>query len=611
MLINRIPCYGYEDLKTINGVTYETFQEVAKIHGFLNNINEYKEALEEARNFKMAPELLELFTIIILNGGPARVLWDEFKTYLSEDFSLGFTPDLANNKALSEISRMLRCHGSSLQKMGLPEIIDDSSELGRERLRWSRKNCKNFVKQWEPKLNGDQLQIYFEIIDVVKNQPENGRSIFIDGPAGTGKTILLTVITAKLRSMGKIVLPTATTGIAAINHEGGITAHSMFKLPLNIQDDAITWGVTVSSERAELINEADLIILDEAPMAHKNLVQCINLGLQDITLKKIPFGGKIILLAGDFRQIPPIVPGASPKEIISSSLRSSALWQNFSILTLLHSMRAVHDAEFSVFIRRLGEGRIPSVKQNDGVDLIKLPNIPFETSVEKLISFVFPRNIIENSNECSKRAILSGTNVCIGEINKKVLEVLPGNLYHLYSVDSSLLPQSTDPAHHLGPEILNSVTQPGVPDHDLVLKKGALIILTRTLNFSEGLVNGTKLIVTKVTKILLEAQKPYSNIKHLIPRINFKFSIGCQGMEMIRRQFPIKLPYAMTINKSQGQTLSRVGIDLRNDVFSHGQLYVALGRARTRAELMVLIPPERIINGTAHTVNIVYQTLVL
>ncbi|XP_055386179.1 uncharacterized protein LOC129615126 [Condylostylus longicornis] len=287
--------------------------KAAKIHGFLNNINEYKEALEEARNFKMAPQLRELFTIIILNGGPARVLWDEFKTYLSEDFSLGLTPDLANNKVLSEISRMLRCHGSSLQKMGLSEIIDDSSELGRERLRWS----------------------------------------------------------PKLRSTGKIVLPTATTGIAAINHEGGITAHSMFKLPLNIQDDAITWNVTVSSERAELINEADLIILDEAPMAHKNLVQCINLGLQDITLKKISFGGKIILLAGDFRQIPPIVPGASPKEIISLSLRSSALWQNFSILTLLHSMRAVHDAEFSAFIRRLEEERFLSVKQNDGLDLVK------------------------------------------------------------------------------------------------------------------------------------------------------------------------------------------------------------------------------------------------
>ncbi|KAK9501553.1 hypothetical protein O3M35_012258 [Rhynocoris fuscipes] len=135
-------------------------------------------------------------------------------------------------------------------------------------------------------------------------------------------------------------------------------------------------------------------------------------------------------------------------------------------------------------------------------------------------------------------------------------------------------------------------------------------IVIRNLSFDHGLVNGTKLIIKKISKFILEAIVPGRTDTVFIPRIMFKFTVGSLGLEMIRRQFPIKLAYALTINKSQGQTLDCVGIDLRSDVFSHGQLYVALGRIRNSENLRILLPSERIISGIPFTKNIVIKDLI-
>lgn len=159
--------------------------------------------------------------------------------------------------------------------------------------------------------------------------------------------------------------------------------------------------------------------------------------------------------------------------------------------------------------------------------------------------------------------------------------------------------------------ILNTVTHPGVPDHKLTLKVNAIAILIRNLSFAEGLVNGTKLIIVKVSRFFVEARIPTQTETVLIPRVIFKFSIGHRGIDMIRRQFPLKLAYGLTINKAQGQTLSCVGADLRGDVFSHGQLYVLYGRVRRSCDLRVLVPAQRVENDIAYSHNVVYSLLIL
>jgi len=111
----------------------------------------------------------------------------------------------------------------------------------------------------------------------------------------------------------------------------------------------------------------------------------------------------------------------------------------------------------------------------------------------------------------------------------------------------------------------------------------------------KDLVNGTKIIIKKVFCFLLEVYKPENEAKtFLIPRIIFKFTASkSSGIEILRRQFPIRLAYALTINKSQGQTLDIVGVDLREHVFSHGQLYVALSRARESKNICFLTKKSR------------------
>ena len=81
----------------------------------------------------------------------------------------------------------------------------------------------------------------------------------------------------------------------------------------------------------------------------------------------------------------------------------------------------------------------------------------------------------------------------------------------------------------------------------------------------------------------------------LIPRIRFAAKVGKNGISFSRLQLPLRVCYAVTINKSQGQTLSKIGLDLRNDVFTHGQLYVALSRAQKRDSIKCLALPSRLL----------------
>lgn len=152
-------------------------------------------------------------------------------------------------------------------------------------------------------LNTDQKKILDTVLNAIDEK--KGKFIFVDGPAGTGKTFLYKQLISHLNSINKSVIKTATTGIAADLIDGR-TLHSVFKLPIPIFENC-TSRLKENTPQSDQILESSLIIIDEVSLMSKHALNAINDILQRLTNKKEIFGGKVILLGGDFRQTANII----------------------------------------------------------------------------------------------------------------------------------------------------------------------------------------------------------------------------------------------------------------------------------------------------------------
>ena len=422
----------------------------------------------------------------------------------------------------------------------------------------------------------------------------------------TGKTYLTNLLLAKIRLGGNVALAVASSGIVATLLLGSQTAHSCFKLPLNlVTNPEPTCNIRKNSSLADVLRAAKLIVWDEISMAHRGGLEALDRSLRDIRNCDKMFGGVTVLICGDFQQILPVVTKGTPADELKACVKSSPLWNKVSVMTLRRNMR-VHitgnpeGGRWAAKLLQLGQGNIPT-KADDEIDLTTL-GVNIVNSGQELQSKIYP-NLEENykkSDWLRDRAILAPRNDIVEQIKASLMERVPGEsvVYRSYDQTTELSEACSYPM-----EFLNSLNPPGLPPHQLTLKEGCPIILLRNLD-APRLMNGTSLIVkclmrnVIVATILTGVAEREDVLIPWISQIPSDFFV-----EFKRMQFPVKPAFCLTVNKSQGQTMKYAGLHLNPGVFSHGQMYVGCCRCGSPENHYIYA------NGT-RAKNIVYQQVI-
>lgn len=479
-----------------------------------------------------------------------------------------------------------------------------------------------------------------------------GSLSFLQGAGGTGKTFVENYLLAKTRREGKVALAVASSGIATILLQGGRTAHSRFKSPLQSNENT-TPNISKNSMLAELLRKTVLIICDEAPMLHFHFADALNRCLQDVRSDTRSFGGATVVFAGDWMQTLPVVPRASPEQVVGTTLQYAAFWKDIITLSLtidmplqkpnLSDQQMLDIAQFAEWLKDVRSGvNVSSESLVDIPPYIRLTNSEdaFD-GITQHCGYVDPPGdistevgMMDRINHHAARAILAARNDDVNDTNNRVLESINGEEKIYLSVDSindaEDAPRGSYNDEDVSLEFLNSLEFPGLPLHQTGLKVGVPIILLRNLNPRAGLCNGTRMMVVDLGTWVIKARIMTGEFKGnvvLIPHIAldyadevsyrythvFKFH-RCTNPEtlpfvMRRLQFPVKLAFAITVNKIQGQSLDVVALDLSSNVFTHGQLYVALSRATSANQIAILLPkdPWR----ARKTKNIVFREVTL
>jgi hypothetical protein len=269
--------------------------------------------------------------------------------------------------------------------------------------------------------------------------------------------------------------------------------------------------------------------------------------------------------------------------------------------------------EFARWLLKVGHGQNMNANSQ-----IRFPDGMRVDNLDSLIASIYPG--IDSippppPDYFLNRMILAPRNADVGDINQKILECMSGEMCQYISADDIIREAGADPLDDdpIPNEFLRSVHSSSPPPGELNLKIGCPIILLRNLAPSRGLCNGTRMVVTQMRDRVLEVRLiggEHGGEIALIPRVSLIPSASSADVtfQFKRRQFPVRLAFALSINKAQGQSVRYVGLNLRIAVFAHGELYVALSRATSGRNIKILLP-DNTVEPLAH--NVVYEEILI
>ena len=379
-----------------------------------------------------------------------------------------------------------------------------------------------------------------EAVDAVLN----GRNILITGPGGTGKSFTIKYITELLNENNKYYGLTATTGTASVLI-GGQTINSYLGIGLgNGKVSDIIKNIITNKNIRDRIVKLDVLIIDEISMLEDTLFEKISDILSTIRGQLIdekladkPFGGIQMIFVGDFCQLAPV------KGLYCFL---SKVWEklDIDIIVLEELVRQTGDQLFQKILSIVRKG-----KCTDNII----------TVLERLKDTQFTENIIPTK--------LYPVNIDVDKINN--IEVLKlKNIGYKSCVYKATCSKGNEKA------ALN---------YNVELTENAQIIITRNIDISNGLVNGTRGII----KHLGSESVTIEDVNNNIHTINYYKDIMNKKTSYIMHM-PIRISYALSIHKSQGMTIDAVELDLGVNIFAHGQTYTALSRAKSLNSIKII-----------------------